>query len=117
MTATSAYLLRPLRSEEQVRAERETRMLTAHRLSDIEQDLMTRDGYAGELEAVATHLRKFHAHEDAYADLANGLDDLISDFRGAAQFKRLERELDDHNDAQGAAEDRAARRVFHSSVL
>jgi DNA invertase Pin-like site-specific DNA recombinase len=57
---------------------------------------------AEELVVFAKHCRKFHANEAAYLDLANGLDDLVSDFLGA--FAHVQRELDEAEQSEAHAE-------------
>lgn len=93
------------------------RILTPDRLSEIEDRLSTRDTYWAEIKSMVVLIRKWHPHEDAYVDLAATLSDLADDFKGAAEFKRLEREREEHDGALEAQDMSAARRAYHSSVL
>jgi hypothetical protein len=76
--------------------------LPAHERESLEERLHDAASLASELRGTAANLRKFHPREAAYLDLANGLDDLVSDFLGA--FAHVQRELDEAEQSEAHAE-------------
>jgi DNA invertase Pin-like site-specific DNA recombinase len=76
--------------------------LPAPARESLEERLHDAASLASELRGTAAHLRKHHERDSAYVDLANGLDDLVSDFLGA--FAHIQRELDEAEQSEAHAE-------------
>lgn len=86
-----------------------------------DEELADRDSICAELAAFIERLRKhagnFGAVRDAYTDLANVLEDDISDFRGASAFRRIEREMQEEGESRDHEERVELRRAYNGSVL
>jgi hypothetical protein len=76
--------------------------LPAPARESLEERLNDAASLASELRLTAAHLRKHHERDSAYVGLANGLDDLVSDFLGA--FAHIQRELDEAEQSEAHAE-------------
>jgi len=89
--------------------------MTTRDTERLEDELLVAQRTADELASAAAHIRKFHPHEPAYVDLANGLEDLISDFRGS--FAHIRQELSEAEQSSAHAEMMAQGREYFSTQL